>query len=73
MNDMNMHTIRTNIFAELHTAITRRNIARHRADAKLTAWWEQQARYFAAKLGTDLVELADRPGVLVPRIFTDLY
>lgn len=70
---MNLHAIRTNIFAELHTAITRRNIARHQGNAKVTAWWEQQARYFATKLGTDLVELPDRPGVLVPRLFTYMY
>jgi len=70
---MNMHAIRTNLFAELHRAVTRRNIARHSDNTKVMAWWEQQARYFAAKLGTDLVELADRPGVLVPRIFTNMY
>jgi len=70
---MNMHTVRTNIFAELHRAVTRRNIARHQANASITAWWERQARYLAAKLGTDLVELPDRPGVLVPRLFTKMY
>lgn len=60
------------IIRDLHIATTRRNIARH-SDAKLTAWWERQARYLAAKLHTRLVELSDRPGVLVPEIFTTLY
>lgn len=60
------------IIRDLHIAVTRRNIARH-SDAKLMAWWERQARYLATKLNTELVELADRPGVLVPRIFRSLY
>lgn len=60
------------IIRDLHIATTRRNIARH-SNVKLAAWWERQARYLAAKLNTRLVELSDRPGVLVPEIFTRLY
>lgn len=60
------------IIRDLHIATTRRNIARH-SNAALAAWWERQARYLAAKLNTTLVELADRPGVLVPDIFRSLY
>lgn len=60
------------VIRDLHIATTRRNIARH-SNATLAAWWERQARYLAAKLNTRLVELSDRPGVLVPEIFTSLY
>lgn len=52
---------------DLHIATTRRNIARH-SNPQLTAWWERQMRYLAEKLRTRLVELPDRPGVLVPEI-----
>ena len=60
------------IIRDLHIATTRRNIARH-SNPMLAAWWERQARYLASKLNTRLVELSDRPGVLVPEIFTTLY
>jgi hypothetical protein len=60
------------IIRDLHIATTRRNIARH-SNTKLADWWERQARYLASKLNTRLVELSDRPGVLVPEIFTSLY
>lgn len=62
----------TALVNDLHIATTRRNIARH-SDSKLAAWWERQARYLADRLNTRLVELSDRPGVLVPEIFISLY
>lgn len=60
------------IIRDMHRATTRRNIARH-SNPMLAAWWERQMRFLAAKLNTRLVELTDRPGVLVPEIFTTLY
>lgn len=60
------------IIRDLHIATTRRNIARH-SDKTIAAWYERQMRFLAAKLNTRLVELSDRPGVLVPEIFTTLY
>jgi hypothetical protein len=60
------------IIRDLHIATTRRNITRH-SNPKLADWWERQARYLASKLNTRLVELADRPGVIVPESFRSLY
>lgn len=60
------------IIRDMHRATTRRNIARH-SNPMLADWWERQMRFLAAKLNTRLVELSDRPGVLVPEIFTGLY
>jgi hypothetical protein len=60
------------IIRDLHIATTRRNIARH-SNTTLADWWERQARYLASKLNTRLVELSDRPGVLIPEVFKSLY
>lgn len=60
------------IITQLNIAVTRRNIARHQGNARVMSWWEQQARYFAARLHTKLVELPDRPGALVPEIWVGI-
>lgn len=62
----------TEIIRDLHIATTRRNIARH-SNPKLAAWWERQMRFLAAKLNMRLVELSDRPGMLVPEPLKRLY
>lgn len=54
---------------QLNTAITRRNIARHREDTSIVAWWEAQAKYLAGRLRTRLVEMPGRPGALVPEFW----
>lgn len=62
----------TEIIRDMHRATTRRNIARH-SNPQLTAWWERQMRFLAEKLNTRLVELSDRPGMLVPEAMKYLY
>lgn len=60
------------IVNQLNIAVTRRNIARRQGNTSITAWWERQARYFAGKLHTKLIETPDRPGVLVPEIWASI-
>lgn len=60
------------IIRDMHRATTRRNIARH-SNPQLAAWYERQMRFLAEKLHTRLVELSDRPGMLVAESLMRLY
>jgi len=57
------------IVQHLNAATTRRNIALRQGNQKLADWWEAQARYFAGRLHTRLVNMPDRPGALIAEIF----
>jgi hypothetical protein len=60
------------IVNQLNIAVTRRNIARRQGNVRIMVWWERQARYFAGRLHTKLVELPGRPGAIVPEIWSTI-
>lgn len=60
-------------FALLNIAITHRNLAVRRGNDRLRSGWEARAKYYAQRLGTQLVPMPDNPSALTAEAFRNLF
>ncbi len=74
------------MLALLNTAVTHRNLARHRvlnamiegntrlhdAQVRLMIGWESRARFLASQLGTKLVAMPGAAGALIAEVFVGM-